>query len=221
MSGPGHHFPTSSAISAACRNLKFTAPPSNKKVLKKRFLELAKEHHPDRAKAKGLNVDLATKKMASLTESYKTLQQVILMKTGAGINNGQFIRNGDVGSRGAQDAASAGFGMGENIGNPTERDESPEAQERRKDLLERTFLPWLKNRREFCPGARPVAEETNSFKYIYGHKVPILNFKFFVNKFWMNFVPARGRQILIQAGNVVQQKGMKVVRAAKFITSGK
>lgn len=224
MSG---HFPTSSSISSACRHLKFTAPPSSKKILKKRFLELAKENHPDRAKAKGLNVDAATKKMASLTEAYKTLEEVLKLKSGGGgINNGTFIRpeegNGNGAGRrgGAQDVASAGFGMGENI-NATERDESPDAQGRRRDMLERTWLPWLKNRREHCFGARPLAEEVIASRYVYGHKIAVYSLRGMMTKFWNTFVPARGRQMLLNAGVFVQQKSVKMIRAAKFVASGK
>jgi len=221
-------FPTAAAISSACRALKFSAPPPSKKVLKQRFLELAKENHPDRAKAKGLNVNAATKRMAQLTEAYKTLQTVVAAGAMGGmVNNGTFIRNnnsgsGGVGARGSKDAASAGFGMGENIEHPTEYQESPEdLAARRRDSFERTWLPWQKMRRESCDKARPIDEETAQYRYLYGHRIPNLSMKVLMGRFWKNYMPMRQKQLLLKARYVIEEKACRMVKAAKFVVTGK
>lgn len=61
-------------IGVACRTLGFQTPPTNKRDLKKRFVELTKENHPD------LHADdekAATARMVQLTEAYTCLKSVL------------------------------------------------------------------------------------------------------------------------------------------------
>ncbi|EPY31200.1 chaperone protein DNAJ [Strigomonas culicis] len=62
------------AIGVACKTMNFKVPPTDKKELKKRFITLAKERHPD------LNTERsekATAEMVKLTEAYATLKKLI------------------------------------------------------------------------------------------------------------------------------------------------
>lgn len=61
-------------IGAACRTLGFQTPPTNKRDLKKRFIQLTKECHPD------LHADdekAATERMVQLTQAYACLKKVL------------------------------------------------------------------------------------------------------------------------------------------------
>ncbi|RNF04605.1 chaperone protein DNAJ [Trypanosoma rangeli] len=60
------------SISQACRVMGFTAPPVDKRTLKWRYIELAKKHHPDQS-----GPAASADRMASVTEAYKTLQQLL------------------------------------------------------------------------------------------------------------------------------------------------
>ncbi|ESL11499.1 hypothetical protein TRSC58_00749 [Trypanosoma rangeli SC58] len=59
-------------ISQACRVMGFTSPPVDKRTLKRRYIELAKKHHPDQS-----GPAASADRMASVTEAYKTLQQLL------------------------------------------------------------------------------------------------------------------------------------------------
>ncbi|KEG10935.1 chaperone protein DNAJ [Trypanosoma grayi] len=50
----------------------FAAPPLDKRILKKRYVELAKKHHPDQS-----GPEASVDRMASVTEAYKTLQHLL------------------------------------------------------------------------------------------------------------------------------------------------
>jgi DnaJ-class molecular chaperone len=61
-------------IGVACRTLGFQTPPTNKRDLKKRFVQLTKENHPD------LHADdekAATERMVQLTQAYACLKKVL------------------------------------------------------------------------------------------------------------------------------------------------
>ncbi|CAJ1018356.1 hypothetical protein Q4I32_001684 [Leishmania shawi] len=61
-------------IGVACRTLGFQAPPTNKHDLKKKFVQLTKENHPD------LHADdekAATARMVQLTEAYTSLKKLL------------------------------------------------------------------------------------------------------------------------------------------------
>ncbi|RNF27181.1 chaperone protein DNAJ [Trypanosoma conorhini] len=59
-------------ISQACRVMGLAAPPVDKRTLKRRYIELAKKHHPDQS-----GPAASTDRMASITEAYRTLQQLL------------------------------------------------------------------------------------------------------------------------------------------------
>lgn len=61
-------------IGAACRALGFQTPPTNKRDLKKRFIQLTKENHPD---LHADNEKAATERMVQLTQAYACLKKVL------------------------------------------------------------------------------------------------------------------------------------------------
>ncbi|AYU76736.1 DnaJ domain containing protein, putative [Leishmania donovani] len=61
-------------ISVACRVLGFQAPPTSKHDLRKRFVQLTKECHPD---LHAENEKAATAKMVQLTEAYTCLKKLL------------------------------------------------------------------------------------------------------------------------------------------------
>lgn len=62
------------SVGVACRVLGLRAPPKNQKLLKKTFVELAKQHHPDQ---NADNVAASTKRMVAITEAYQTVKQYL------------------------------------------------------------------------------------------------------------------------------------------------
>ncbi|KPI83152.1 hypothetical protein ABL78_7819 [Leptomonas seymouri] len=61
-------------IGVACRTLGFQNPPTNKRDLKKRFITLTKESHPD---LHADNEKAATERMVQLTQAYACLKKVL------------------------------------------------------------------------------------------------------------------------------------------------
>lgn len=61
-------------IGVACRTLGFQTPPTNKRDLKKRFIQLTKENHPD---LHADNEKAATERMVQLTQAYACLKKVL------------------------------------------------------------------------------------------------------------------------------------------------
>ncbi|KAG5485694.1 hypothetical protein LSCM4_06652 [Leishmania orientalis] len=61
-------------IGVACRTLGFQLPPSNKRDLKKRFVQLTMESHPD---LHAENEKAATARMVQLTEAYTCLKNLL------------------------------------------------------------------------------------------------------------------------------------------------
>ncbi|PBJ77967.1 hypothetical protein BCY84_05374 [Trypanosoma cruzi cruzi] len=59
-------------ISQACRIMGFAAPPVEKRMLKRRYVELVQKHHPDQG-----GPGASAERMASVTEAYKTLQRLL------------------------------------------------------------------------------------------------------------------------------------------------
>ncbi|ORC86919.1 chaperone protein DNAJ [Trypanosoma theileri] len=59
-------------VGQACRVMGFTAPPLDKRILKKRYVELVKKHHPDQH---GPNA--SADRMVIVTEAYKTLGRLL------------------------------------------------------------------------------------------------------------------------------------------------
>ncbi|KAH9598366.1 hypothetical protein LSM04_004119 [Trypanosoma melophagium] len=59
-------------VGQACRVMGFTAPPLDKRILKKRYVELVKKHHPDQH---GPNA--SADHMVIVTEAYKTLGRLL------------------------------------------------------------------------------------------------------------------------------------------------
>ncbi|KAG5485024.1 hypothetical protein LSCM1_07104 [Leishmania martiniquensis] len=62
------------SIGVACRTLGFQAPPTNRRDLKKRFVQLTKANHPD---LHADNESAATAKMVQLTEAYACLKKLL------------------------------------------------------------------------------------------------------------------------------------------------
>lgn len=61
-------------IRTACRTLGFAAPPASSAVLRQRFVELTKQHHPD---LHAENTAEATARMVELTQAYACLKKVL------------------------------------------------------------------------------------------------------------------------------------------------
>lgn len=92
-------------IGVACRTLGFQTPPTTKRELKKRFVKLTKEHHPD---LHADNEKAATERMVQLTQAYTCLKKVI--------EHGVHYKANAAGARGAaaeggNDKASASAGQ--------------------------------------------------------------------------------------------------------------
>ncbi|KPA76050.1 putative mitochondrial chaperone protein DNAj [Leptomonas pyrrhocoris] len=61
-------------IGVACRTLGFQTPPTNNRDLKKRFIQLTKEHHPD---LHADDAEAATERMVRLTQAYTCLKKLL------------------------------------------------------------------------------------------------------------------------------------------------
>lgn len=59
-------------IGQACRAMGFAAPPVDRRTLRKRYIELAKKHHPDQS-----GPEASADRMVSVTEAYRTLRKLL------------------------------------------------------------------------------------------------------------------------------------------------
>jgi hypothetical protein len=223
--------PSAVAMAAACRTLGFTKPPASKRLLRKRFLELAKANHPDRARTDA-DVATATRRMADLTEAYRTLQLVCDPRKAAAATAS--ASGGGAARAGAVDPNDPMRGCVNSDANPLERDDSPEARHRREVLLEQTWLPWLRRRREAVPGARPLAPDAMRVSVAVRAAVELRARWLALSAgrwltgaaCWLRmaartWVPQRALRALDGVAEAARHRTVRAIQAARFVVLGK
>ena len=94
------------SVRKACATLNFPNPPTASKDLKKRFVTLAKLHHPDLQDTEEAKAQ-ATVRMASITDAYKLLKSLIENRTAGGQLGGS--GKGKAGQAAAWETDAAGM----------------------------------------------------------------------------------------------------------------